>query len=358
MYIRSLTLRNFRLYDEIRVDLSDGINIIEGLNACGKTTLLEAIYVLMTGRSFRTSQTRDLIKQGSPSFHAEIAFVKRGVDQKVSFAYNGKQRRIFYNATECSSALHLLGILQGVIVHPDDVSIVKGAPAMRRQFIDIQLGQTDPLYVHHLTRYYRAMHQRNALLKAQLLASIEMWEHEMAKSAAYIIVQRASLLGQLDELTREIYHEISGGLEELRLHYKASGAGGHSLDDLQALQGLYVDQYARHRAKEVALGATLTGPHKDDFIMSLHGQEVRSFGSEGQQRACVIALRLAEWRRVHKETEEKPVMLIDDIGISLDVSRRKHLAGQLSRLGQVIVTTAEEYQLVDADRKISLQKNL
>jgi DNA replication and repair protein RecF len=356
MHIRSLTLRNFRLYEEIHVDLSPGINVIEGLNACGKTTLLEAIYIMMTGRSFRTTQTRDMIKQGSPAFHSEIAFVKRGVEQKISFAYNGKQRKIFYNATECSSALHLLGILHGVIVHPEDVAIAKGAPAARRQFIDIQLGQTDPLYVHHITRFYRAMHQRNALLKIQALASIEMWEQEMAKSAAYIIEQRAILLGELDVITKGIYSEISGGKEELQLSYKASGAGEHKLEGLQALQEIFVDQYHRHRSKEMALGSTLTGPHRDDFIMTLGGQEVRAFGSEGQQRACVIALRLAEWRRVHQETEEKPVMLIDDIGISLDVSRRRHLAGQLAKLGQVIVTTAEEHHLIQSDKKIFLQK--
>lgn len=354
MNLRELTLRNFRLYPEKHLELSPGVNVIEGLNACGKTTLLEAIYVLMTGRSFRTTQARDLIRQGSSAFHAESAFVKRGVDQRVSFAYNGKQRKIFLNATECASSLQLLGVVHGVIIHPDDAAIAKGAPAARRQFLDLQLGQTDSLYVHHLTRYYRAMNQRNTLLKEQSGATMQMWEHEMAKSAAYIIVQRRGLLTEIGALAAAVYNEISGGAEVLQLEYKACGAGEGVAGEFRDLQELFMGQYERHRAKEMVLGATLTGPHRDDFVMTLGGKEVRHFGSEGQQRACVIALRMAEWSRVHKETQEKPVMLIDDIGISLDIARRRHLASQLARLGQVIVTTAEAHHGLEADKRIVL----
>lgn len=350
MHIKSLSLQNFRLHEDFKIEWDQGINIIQGRNACGKTSLLEAIYVLMTGRSFRTTQVKELIRHGTQVFHVEATFVKHGVDQKVSFAYNGKERRIFYNSTQYPSTLSLLGILQGVVIYPDDVAIAKGAPSIRRHFIDMQMGQTDPLYVHHLTRYYRAMQQRNALLKDKNLTAIELWEYEMAKSAAYIICQRSQLLEKLDGLASTIYGEISGGREHLQLSYRGHGVGESSTQDLKGLQELYCDQYARHRQKELLLGTTLTGPHKDDFVMTLNGLETRAFGSEGQQRACVIALRLAEWRCVHNEGDEKPLMLIDDIGVSLDMSRRIHLAEKLAALGQVLVTTADELQMLRATK--------
>ncbi len=176
------------------------------------------------------------------------------------------------------------------------------------------------------------------------------------KSAAYLICQRSQLLEKLDALASSIYDEISGGGEKLRLVYRANGLGEHPINDLKELQTLYSDQFARHRQRELGLGVTLTGPHKDDFVMTLNGQETRAYGSEGQQRACVIALRLAEWKRVHEEGDEKPLMLIDDIGISLDMSRRTHLAEKLTALGQVWVTTADELGMLKSSKTYRLKQ--
>lgn len=354
MYLTALYLHNFRSYEEARFDFSPKVNVIRGPNARGKTSLLEAIYFVMTGRSFRTSQTTDLIRHGANYFYLEANFVKHTVEQKLRIYYSPTEKRITHNSTPCSSLGSLLGILQGVAIHPDDAAIVKGAPMARRQLLDIQLAQADPLYIHHLTRYERAMRQRNHLLRAKNQATIDSWEYEMSNSAAYIVQQRSIATEALRVQGQEHYHKICGGKEAWHLSYKANGAGDHPLDDVDALRELYKSQYRRHRYREMDLGSTITGPHKDDLLIALDDNDARAFGSEGQQRSCVVALRLAEWSRLDAASRELPLMLIDDLGISLDSMRRKHLIGYFENLEQVFVSTTEEASLLDGEYSISL----
>lgn len=352
MYLKALYLHNFRSYEEGLFEFSPAVNVIRGPNAQGKTTLVEAIYFLTTGRSFRTSQTADLIRHGASHFYIEAAFVKHGIEQKLRVHYSGNERRITYNATTYPSLSSLLGILQGVVIHPDDTDIIKGAPAARRQLLDLMLAQGDPLYVHHLTRYDRAMRQRNHLLRARCEATIDSWEYEMANSAAYIVQQRSQAASSILNQGKHHYTVLCGAKEALGLTYKAHGAGESPLDDLSLLRGIYRDQYSRHRSREMDLGATLTGPHKDDLAVTLDEKEARSFGSEGQQRSCVVALRLAEWDQLRAACQEMPLMLIDDIGMSLDGMRRKQLVANFRQLSQVFVTTTEDAELVPGEHSI------
>lgn len=353
MHLRNLHLRNFRLYEDAVFTFSPGINVIKGPNARGKTSIIEALYFLMTGRSFRTSQTADLIRHGAGSFLIEASFVKHGIQQKLQVQYNGSERKVLYNSTPCASSLNLLGLLQGVVIHPDDATIVKGAPACRRNLLDLQLGQSDPLYVRHLTRYDKAMRQRNILLKAKNPATIDVWEEQMAHSAAYIIRQRLHATKTLELRGKEFYRNICGAKEELSLHYKANGTGDNIPAEERDIHVLFSDQFKRHRLKEMELGSTMTGPHKDDVLIALHGKDARGFASEGQQRSCVVALRLAEWERLKSTTaHETPIMLVDDLGISLDAGRRLQLLQHLSSLDQVFITTTDMGSLLQGEHVI------
>lgn len=354
MYLSTLYLHNFRLYEEAQFDFSPAVNVIRGPNARGKTSLLEAIYFLMTGRSFRTSQIKELIRHGATYFYLEATFVKHTIEQKLRVYYSATERRITYNSTPYSSFSALLGILQGVIIHPDDAAIVKGAPGLRRHWLDIQLAQCDPLYIHHLTRYERAMRQRNHLLRAKNSAAIDSWEYEMANAAAYLVQQRSLLVDVVRLLSQEYYSAICGGAEALHLTYKAHGAGDSILSDEKSLREIYRDQYRRHRHREMDLGTTLTGPHKDDVIIALDAGDTRAFASEGQQRSCVTALRLAEWSRLELGAQEPPLMLIDDLGMSLDKMRRAHLLNHFEHLEQVFVSTTEESFLISGEQSIEM----
>ncbi|MEI8365409.1 MAG: DNA replication/repair protein RecF [Parachlamydiaceae bacterium] len=346
MHLRAIYLRNFRLYEEKLYEFNPGLNFIRGPNGHGKTSLIESIYFLMTGRSFRTSQTSELVRHHASHFCIEAFFIKHGIEQKLRVYYGGNERRITHNATTYPFLNSLLGLLQGVIIHPGDDALVKGAPGTRRQLLDTFLEQSDPLYVHHLTRYDRAMRQRNHLLRARNASTIDSWEYEMANSSAYIVKRRAEATNGLHAQGQELYKMLSGSSEIMNLCYKANGAGddfsGEMSTALTRLRQIFRDQYRRHRPREMELGATLTGPHKDDLIISLNDREARSFGSEGQQRSCAAALRLAEWEQLQAASQETPIMLVDDIGLSLDASRKNHLLAHFAKLGQVFITTTSD----------------
>lgn len=339
MELRALYVKNLRIYEEARFNFKSGLNWIVGPNASGKTTVLEALYVLMTGRSFRTAQLGELIRHGASFFYIEASFVKYGLDQVLKFSFDGKERKIIHNQTVFSTSSSLLGLLKGVVITPDDASLVKGQPALRRHFLDLQIAQCDPLYVHHLTRYAKGLQQRNALLRLKKIAGIELWEHELALSAAYVTEQRYRAADDLQELGQKMYGALAGETLPFGLNYKSSGPRAKEL-----LKSHYLDQFKRHRPREMELGFTLAGPHKDDLSIHLDQKEVRHYGSEGQQRTCVAALKLAEWERVRAAEDGIPLMMVDDVGVSLDASRKMRLLDHLKTLGQVFLTATENEQ--------------
>ncbi|MBA3722167.1 MAG: DNA replication/repair protein RecF [Parachlamydiaceae bacterium] len=339
MFLRSLYLHHFRNYEEAYFEFSPSINLICGPNAQGKTTLLEAIHYLMMGRSFRPLLGAELIKHGSHSFYLEAKFSKHGVDQSVKVGFDGKERKIIYNNTALSSIASLIGIIPGVAMAPDDINLIKGSPNIRRQFLDLQIAQIDPLYVHHLTRFTRAMRQRNQLLKAKQPLTIESWEHEMSQSAAYITLQRHLAILDLQTYCQKAYHALTNEDEILKIGYKAILPDQINLADLRNYN---LSQLGKHRSREMMLGYTLTGPHKDDLSMLIDDKEIRHYGSEGQQRSYVTSIHLAEWMRLKQIGNVPPLLMIDDVGLSLDFRRRQNLLDQLTDMGQVFLTATEE----------------
>lgn len=351
MLLRSLFLQQFRNYKEAYFEFSPGLNLICGPNAYGKTSLLEAIHYLMIGRSFRPVQHHHIIKMGFDAFYLEAIFCKYNVDQKLKLHASTKERKIIYNSTPLASSSHLVGLIQGVIMTPDDVSLVKGPPALRRQFLDIQIAQIDPLYVHHLGRYTRAMRQRNHLLKQKKSKTIEIWENEMAQSAAYIVLQRRLAIKEIEIPCRDFYLYLTKETENLALEYRSSVPENR---DEKEIKIFYLEQLEKNRNREMILGQTLQGPHKDDLWMGIGKLDVRSFASEGQQRSCVAALHIGEWERLKQAAQDSPLFMIDDMGISLDDSRRERLLKRISGFGQVFITATNPHLLdsIDEPKKI------
>ncbi len=337
MHLLSLYLRNFRNYEEAFVPFSPKLNYIYGENAQGKTNLLEAIHLLITGRSFRTHHLTDLIRFGTEAFYIEAHFEKNGVEQVLKLTFNREGRSIIHNATHIPALSALLGILNGVIISPEDHELVKGGPASRRQFLDLQIACENPLYLYHLSRYLKAMKQRNFLLKRRKLENCAIWEEQMAESASYLTLKRQATIGQL---TQE--KALRSQVDEISLNYSTLAP----LD--QNLKSYFISQYEKQRPREAELGSTLTGPHRDDLLIYLHGHEARHFASEGQTRSCVTSLRLAQWARLKRLTEETPLLCIDDIGISLDEGREQKLYEELDSLGQVFITSPRHKLPVEA----------
>lgn len=341
MFLKSLVLRNFRIYREAKFTFHEQVNLIHGDNAQGKTTLLEAIHLLMCGRSFRTPQLSDMIKHGENGFQVDAIFEKYGVEQSLRFAYDGKERQITHNNTKGKTA-SLLGLLLGVVMTPEDIALVKGAPAQRRQFLDLQIAQSDPLYIHHFMRYSRAMKQRNTLLRLKQLDSIESWELEMARAAAYLTKQRHHTSHALKELCAQTFCHLGRDEAGFELMYKT---GAEIRDDIPKLTEYFIALYRKNRPREIVFSTTLSGPHKDDLKLSLDAQEVRHFASEGQQRTCVTAMRFAEWQQLAAVSGQPPLLLIDDVGVSLDPSRREKLFGRFNSFQQVFLTSTEQLSM-------------
>ena len=336
MRLTRIKLTNFRNIEQAEVAFCSDFNAFVGTNAQGKTSLLEAIFLAICGKSFRTSQLPHLIKQTAPYFTDELHFEKNEVEQRIRIAFDGLDRKITYNNSACPSITTIIGALQGVLMTPDHIEIVKGGPQVRRQYMDLQLAQADTTYMHHLSRYQKAMRQRNALLKMQSFDSIGVWEQEMAHSAAYIVLSRQQLLRVLAGQAQQHHQYLAQNSESLSLRYRT---GAPESADAATLQHYYIERYHLDRRKEAEHGSTLAGPHKDDLLISIDGREARHFSSEGQARSCVAALKLAEWHHMRSRTGFAPLFLVDDLTVSFDKHRQHRFLEEMQKLKQVFITS-------------------
>jgi DNA replication and repair protein RecF len=329
MFIKSLYLRHFRNYAEAEIHFSPGLNLFYGENAQGKTNLLEAISLITTGRSFRTAKLQELIQEGAPFFFLEAKVLKNDFEHTVAITFDSNGRKLILDGNSYPTLQHLLGLVPSVFFIPSDAELADGSPAVRRRFLNMHLAQRDPLYIHHLSRYWRAMKQRNALLRSVDLSAIECWEQEMVASASYLWQMRLQLLSEIQEPLKINGQFLSSDREQYEIR-------GHF-----APQESYAAQLRKNRAREKQLGLTLTGPHRDDFNLLINGKSSSIFGSEGQKKSVAFGLRLAEWGLFTKSAEGEALLCIDDLGVHLDSMRRELFSKTLEKLGQVFVTAPD-----------------
>ena len=345
MFLKSLILKNFRNYSSLNVAFSKGINLIVGDNGMGKTNLLEAINLLSTGRSFKTAKLEDLIQDGKSHFFLEATFVKEDVTQTLKIGYDRKTKVIEYNSTKLEAFSHILGIIPSTLYCPKDLNLIAGAPTDRRRFLNVLLAQNDPLYVHHLFRYMRALKHRNALLKVKKLAGIDSFENEMILSGIYLAKTREKTLCELEELLKPLLKTFSQNSESYSVKYLSS----INLKT-QNLQKKYKEELARLRPKELLLKATLFGPHRDDVGIFHNEKLAKQFASEGQKRSFVAALKCCEWQLLQKQHSKKPLMCIDDFGVHLDDQRKQHFEDLLEGFGQVFITMPKNTLKLNPDK--------
>ncbi len=339
-YVKSLYLRNFRNYTEAEVSFSPGVNLFHGDNAQGKTNLLEAACLITTGRSFRTPHLNELVRDGEAFFFLEGIVSKDGFDHTVQISFNGGIKKLTLDGNNYGTLQHLLGLLPSVLYLPSDSELVDGSPAIRRRFLNLHLAQGNPLYLHHLSRFWRAMKQRNALLRSTDTTSLDCWEIEMAESAHYLRAARESLIAAIQDPLLKKSLELSSGKEEHKILFDPSTPPSPEI---------YLAQLKKNRPREKQLGATLTGPHRDDFSLWINGKESKGFCSEGQKKTSAFALKLAEWELFTKIAESPALLGIDDLGLHLDPKRLSYFSETLSQLGQVFITSPNlDLKLPDA----------
>ncbi|MFV0636644.1 DNA replication/repair protein RecF [Mitsuokella sp. WILCCON 0060] len=343
MYVRFLKLRNYRNYNELDLALQPGINIFLGPNAQGKTNIIEAIYYASLGRSHRTHQDAELIRWHEEQGSILLDFDRRGVENHLEFQFSrNKRRRILLN----EHPIHLkelIGSINSVLFSPEDLFLIKGAPAGRRRFLDGEISQASPPYYHELVEFNRIISQRNSLLKrirerrgdASLL---ELWDAQLVKSASKIIAKRLEAVRKLNMLANLMQRRISSDQENLTVTYEIHGLDeaygakdGKSENMTKSFTSWYNEMLKQSRETDILRGSTSYGPHHDDLVLTVNGINLRTFGSQGQQRTGVLSLKLAELEFLRSETGEYPILLLDDVMSELDVRRRQQLLAFIRR---------------------------
>lgn len=341
MHIRHLELTHFRNHISHRVALHPKSNLIVGPNAVGKTTLLEAIYLGSTGRSFRTHHLNEMIHWKAERFRLVMAFEKCDIGQFVSVNYgkNAQENSVYYNRTRLSGMRALHSTVPCITMHPKDVMIIRGGPSERRQFLDELIGQLDPLYHHHLNRYQGTLKQRNAVLKSGKKSMIATYDTILASSGSYIVLKREETIRSLDAIVLDKYQHLGGRLEPLQLIYQPSVAFDLQTTAEGVIENALLEAFQRNLERDLKLGQSTVGPHRDEMNILIEMQDASEYASEGQTRSCAAALKMAEWDYLRQHTSIDPIMLIDDFGMGLDLHRRQRLLKELPQLGQVIITS-------------------
>lgn len=347
MRLESLALKDFRNYEQVSLELDPGLNIFVGDNAQGKTNLLEAVYVLALSKSYRAAQDSDLIRHGAQRALA-AAQVRKLAAVELGFVLSHTEKKRLLVNGKAAAANRFVGTLLAVLFSPDSLQLVKGAPADRRHFLDVQICQIDPVYRKTLLEYQRVVRQRNSLLKAAqesraLLGQLPAWDRQLVRLGTQVILRRLIVVEQLQKYARETQREISQEREDLDLVYVPFFAlrdgGPHKLPASEAeLSEAFEKALRELHAEELRRGCTLVGPQRDDLVFLVNGRDLRKFGSQGQQRSAVLACILAELELMHAETGEYPVVLLDDVLSELDKNRRLQLLTLLNAKAQTIVT--------------------
>lgn len=351
MRLLKLELRHFRNYRELNLEFSGSLAVFVGENAQGKTNLLEAIYLLAMGRSYRTSRDHDLIGWGE-SYGRVRSLVSRATgDVTVEVLLKDEGPKEFKVAGErIRRQTDLLGTVNVVVFSPDDLQLVKGSPSERRRFLDVEIAQVSPAYRYHFTRYQRVLRQRNNLLKAiqggqASFDALEAWDPQLVADGAWVVAKRAQVVKRISHWSRLSHKNITGGKEELSLLYRPffQSEGEEPSDAWENpsyVEQRFYESLENVRKEERIRGITLVGPQRDDLAFAIDGSDLRFFGSQGQQRTAVLACKLAELEYMKEEAGEYPILLLDDVMSELDDSRRERFMHTVSgRINTFITTT-------------------
>lgn len=346
MFIKGLKLQNFRNYSELDIKFAENYNIIYGNNAQGKTNILEAIFLCSAGRSHRTSRDIDLIKINENRSYIKLDMDKNGEESSIDILLKvDEKKKIKINEIPLKKVGNLMGHLNTVIFSPEDLSIIKEGPADRRRFIDITISQLRPSYFFDLQQYSKVLFQRNTLLKEiqnnnkSLLDTLDSWNNHLITIGSRIMKVRNEFILRLSQAAEKNHYKLTDGKEKFILKYQPS----IKYDNIQDIQNIFLKVLEVNVKKEIAKGVTLFGPQRDDYELYLNDINLKTFGSQGQQRTSVLSLKLSEIDIVKDETGQFPVLLLDDVMSELDNNRQEYLLNNLDGIQTFITCTDKSF---------------
>lgn len=357
MNIEFLSLRNFRNAVESDIEFCDGVNVICGANAAGKTNILEAIFYFAAGKSFRNCKDRELVGFGSDKSNIAMRFCSGNTRVKMSatLSKSGK-RAIRIGESGPLRMPEYIGRFRAVIFTPDHLRLVKGSPENRRRFLDLAICQSFPRYAPTLSEYNRVLAQKNALLKRGNVIDelLMVYNERLASLAAIITINRKKYVQKLEEEAKKFLFDMSSGKEELSLGFQSQAGEFDTQDELREK---YLALLSDKMGYEKERFLSHYGAHKDDFLVSINKKSAKMYGSQGQQRSVTLALKLAEGELSYKLTGEYPVFLLDDILSELDRDRKEYILSKTVGR-QVIITGCESEIFESKGNKIFVREGI
>ena len=362
MNLERLQLRDFRNYEQLELEFAEGVNLIVGNNAQGKTNLLEAIYYAGSGKSFRAQKTSEMIRFGADfaDIDAKVCAQERCQSLRWVLFNGSRPRQIWRNGAKKKSAGEIAGVLPTVLFCPEDLMVLKTGAAARRRLGDHALCQLRPNYDAALTEYNRILDQKSRILKdhfdyPSVLEVLPEYNTRLCQVGALLISYRARFYDSLGKAAAAYHDQFSGGAEEFHLEYQTVSTVRDPFAPVSQLTQDLLDHLDRHYRAELESGQCLTGPHKDDFDVSLSGINLKAYGSQGQTRTAAISLKLAQRELMGREWGEEPVLLLDDVLSELDQGRQDFVLNQIVS-GQVFITCCEPGRFTKLGKTIEIEK--
>jgi len=346
MHLEKLSVVNFRNYAEAQATFSPDLNLIYGLNAQGKTNFLEAIYLLCLGRSFRVAKNQEMVKKDSSFFTITGTLTLDNQIKKkavLSYRKDGK-KEISIDRKKLSKHSKIFGQFPIVVMAPDEFKITSGGPSERRRFIDIFLSQVSLSYLTNLQEYNRILKQRNRILQqirdgqGVLETSIEPWTERLVEVGCEIINARNKFVPEFSETLQSIYKKYTESQDTLKIFIESTVTIRKEICETED----FYNALRSVKKKERILGTTLVGPHRDELIFQINGMDLRKYGSRGEHKSVLVALKIAEFRYLKLKQDETPIMLLDDCYSELDNLREEKVFNSLNDLGQIFLTSPKE----------------
>ncbi len=350
MIVKKLLFSSFRNLFKTEFTPGERFNVFHGNNGQGKTNILEAIYVLGTMKSFRHAKNKDLIRWNEPFSLVKGVVEKEGVEREITLLIEkeGKKARVDRKSLERLS--DFFGCLNVVVFSPEELTMVKGTPDLRRRYLDRAVFAAEPGYLAYHHDYAKILKNRNALLRSGAREGLDVWSDKLVESGARVVRKRTSWLGGMTELLQEFHDNITGRNGKIELSYRSIPGGA------TAVPGEYEERLrlalARMTEEEFRRGTTQAGPHRDDLELLLDGRPIKQYASQGEQRSFILALKMAEIEYLHRLHGNPPVLLLDDMTSELDGERNRNLLHFLEeKKMQVFITTTTPDNLQRGDSK-------
>lgn len=350
MYCKKIKLQDFRNIENEEIEFSDGINVIYGENAQGKTNILEGIYLFARGKSFRAFKDKELVRFDKGCAYAIMDFEKNGISKSqmtLGVEIPKYQNKRFYrNKVKVSKTSEIIGEFRSVLFCPSHLGIIKDSPSVRRRFLDVAISQLRPIYIKMMNQYNHVIENRNAILKmdpkerAGFVDMLEVYSSELAYLCADIAIMREEYIKKLDSWVKVFFEEMTRGKEKPKITYE-NNAEEKDFENRELLKNKYFELLKNNLEREYKYGATLYGIHKDDLKIELNGKDARFYSSQGQQRSLALAMKMAEGEISREYSGEYPVFLFDDVLSELDDTRKQFILSSIDKR-QVIITACDK----------------